>query len=274
MSRVLRGSSPTVTAAFIAGEDPENVGAVEVEVVDVLGEQLAAGPATIDGEDSTYSFQLPPSATADVARLTATWTAEGGQTVTTPVEVVGGRYGDVRALRRMPQMDNREKYPLPAVEAAMAAAEDKFQQATGVAWQPRFHLTEGEAGGVELDAGVLYVRRVLWARVDGVDVDTSGWLARPGGLIVASSAPRGRYVAVAVEHGREQVPADLREAWLLYVRTLLLDWYASKLPDRATTVTTDLGTFSINQAGKDRPTGVPDVDAVLALYDERVPSVA
>jgi hypothetical protein len=66
-----------------------------------------------------------------------------------------------------------------------------------------------------------------------------------------------------VTHGYEAVPEPVRRAGLIYARTLLIR-SAMEQSDRATAVFTDIGGYRLTIAGRDGPTGIPDVDAVLS----------
>lgn len=87
--------------------------------------------------------------------------------------------------------------------------------------------------------------------------------------------PRGmQNVQVEYIAGQQYMPADLWEALGYYIRYLVLHTNA-RIPDRATSMTTEFGTFRIGQATPwDHPTGLSEVDAVLMRYGERLPAFA
>jgi len=117
--------------------------------------------------------------------------------------------------------------------------------------------------------------------VDGVAaVDLTAYTLFPWGGIDRDSGvywpvPTTDAANVVVEYtyGYDAPPADLRQAFLTYCRYLLLDT-RSRIPDRASVMSTDMGTFQLVTAGFRRPTGLPEVDAVLNDYDQRLPGVA
>ncbi len=87
--------------------------------------------------------------------------------------------------------------------------------------------------------------------------------------------PRG-IANVVVEYlaGENAMPADLRLALKRYVRYLVLNTNA-RIPDRATALTTEFGTYRLGQATAwERPTGISEIDSVIQRYGFRVPSFA
>jgi hypothetical protein len=72
-------------------------------------------------------------------------------------------------------------------------------------------------------------------------------------------------------------PADLRQAMLQAARYRLVNVEGkSGIPSRALSITNDLGNISLASASLTRPTGIPDVDAVVLGWAEnvRIPGVA
>jgi hypothetical protein len=101
---------------------------------------------------------------------------------------------------------------------------------------------------------------------------TSGELEAQIGV---AAFPRGmENVQVEYIAGQQFMPADLWEALAFYVRYLCLH-SNTRIPDRATSMTTEFGTFRIGQANAwDNPTGIDTVDSVIRRYGLRVPSFA
>jgi hypothetical protein len=101
---------------------------------------------------------------------------------------------------------------------------------------------------------------------------TSGELEAQIGV---SAFPRGmQNVQVEYIAGQQFMPADLWEALAFYIRYLVLH-SNTRTPDRATSMTTEFGTFRIGQANAwENPTGIDTVDSVLRRYGERVASFA
>jgi len=92
---------------------------------------------------------------------------------------------------------------------------------------------------------------------------------------LASAFARGvQNITAEYVCGADAVPQDLRLALAKYIQALVLE-SNSRIPDRATSLSTDFGTFRIGQAKAwDAPTGYGDIDAVLMRYGTRVPGFA
>lgn len=105
----------------------------------------------------------------------------------------------------------------------------------------------------------------------------SGVLRRYGS---ATAATPGRWAAgevlVTYESGYSSTPpADIKEAALAAARWHLLEGRASNVHSpRQTSITNEMGgTVNFAVAGSDRPTGYPDVDAVIVGWKRRLNTV-
>lgn len=87
--------------------------------------------------------------------------------------------------------------------------------------------------------------------------------------------PRGmENVVIEYFAGVNAMPSDLSLALAKYIRYLVLNTN-SRIPDRATFMNTEFGSFRIGQAKDwEAPTGLPEVDAVLRRHGERVGTFA
>lgn len=87
--------------------------------------------------------------------------------------------------------------------------------------------------------------------------------------------PRGmENVVIEYYAGLNAMPSDLSLALSKYIRYLVLNTN-SRIPDRATFMNTEFGSFRIGQAKDwEAPTGLPEVDAVLRRHGERVGTFA
>jgi hypothetical protein len=95
------------------------------------------------------------------------------------------------------------------------------------------------------------------------------------GLLIRTDAtwPRGsRNVVVVYDHGYEHPPAAVRRAAMRLAVDALVP---SGMPSRALSQNTDLGEIRFSTANPEagRPTGDPEVDAVIALYGRRRPGI-
>lgn len=176
-------------------------------------------------------------------------------------------------LRELPQMADDTKYPESRVLAAAAYITSIIEREVGTSFVPRAvtEIIDG-TGGSSLHLSHPYIQAVTTLSVDGTVVDVVGVRARRGfGLLEFVSA--GGFWAV----GRDNVevtytagystepPGDIKEAALTGTRWRLLATNSNAEMDaRRTSLTNDMGgTTSYSIAGKDRPTGYPEVDAVI-----------
>lgn len=282
MDRVLQASLATVEVTLYDGETPtDSTIAVTVEVVGDDGTVIVpAGTATDAGTagDGKYSFKLQPSHTARLDRLTCKWTATiagVAQTFTTRVEVVGGFYATLAEIRVLKDLSDKAKYPTTALITARNWAEDLVERVVGVAFVPRYARDLLDGDGCDTAwLSRLEARQLLGVRIDGVTQASTvwqGWAVYPSGAVVRISGvfPSGhRNIDLAYAHGLTAPPADIEQAALTLIRYRLLEQQTRSF-DRATAINADGTTFSFAVAGANRPTGLPEVDAVLTDYAAR-----
>ena len=72
-------------------------------------------------------------------------------------------------------------------------------------------------------------------------------------------------VAVLYEHGRRSPEAPVKRAGIRLAKSVLLPSPLTA-DERATAVFTDIGGYRLTLPGRDGPTGLPDVDAVLDQF--------
>jgi hypothetical protein len=279
-SRVLVNTPATLSATFYDGETVIDPGVTTITVTRADGTAVATGAATAGAGAAARTYTLAAQTRLD--HLTATWTAADGlRKVTTRHEVAGGFYATLPEIRGLDALANVTKYPTAKLEAARIQAEDRFEDATGVAWVPR-HRRDVLSGTAS--TRLLLTRRpprsLIAVTIDATAANVATFRLYPEGTIERFSGitfPReasggGGNVIVEYVHGEDAPPHDLRQAFLVYVRYLILDT-TSRIPDRATGITTEFGTIQFASA-TDRPTLLPEVDAVLAAYNRRIPGLA
>jgi hypothetical protein len=276
-SRILVGSPATLSAVFYdGGEAVVDPGTVTVTVTRSDGTAVVTGAATTGTGAAARTYSLAAQSRLD--HLTAVWTGAAGRVVTTRHEVVGGFYAELAEIRALDSL----KYPTTLLEVARAQAEDRFEQATGVAWVRR-HARDTLSGNGA--ARMVLPRRpprsLIAATIGGVAAGDltlfrlydEGVIERAGGVTwPKESSGGGGNIVVEYVHGYDAPPADLKQAFMTFVRYLLLET-RSRIPDRATAMTTEWGTFQLASATS-RATLIPEVDAVLAAYDRRIPGMA
>lgn len=273
--RIVQGSGALLKATFEDADGvPSDLDAVPTVVVtDAAGAVVASGNA-VDAGAGVYTFAL--GAQADLGILEATWTglrATVPQVVRTGAEVAGSTYFTLAELRAQDAIG--AAFTGDRLREVQAAVEDLFEENTGVAWVRRGARAVVDGDGT--DRLVLEhwpVRALGVLTVGGVDSLSTAVSYISGEVYLPGTFATGhRNVVIEYEHGYDRPTADLKEKALAYARYLLLSG-KSRIPDRATLMTTDFGTFNLQTAGLERPTGLPEVDAVLHAHDQRLPGMA
>jgi len=213
---------------------------------------------------------------------TCTWTgmqSTEAKEWTTIVEACGGYLFEVTEMRAFDSaFASSTVFSDAKMRAARAAAEQRLEQACRVAFVPRARrLTLAGLGHSALFLPDNAVRRVVTLSVDDVaftadelselDVREWGRVTRGDGLAFEDGAD----IEVFYEHGLDYPDAPVVQAAMLLAREYLV---RSALSSRATVEATDVGFFRVSVAGPDRPTGLPEVDAVIADFGRRRPRVA
>lgn len=188
-------------------------------------------------------------------------------------------YFTLAELRALPDMSSETT---ERIEAAAAWAVGVIEREIGTSFIARTVTAEVHDGG--RDAIVLdkpFVLSVTSATENGVAV-TDVLRASAGVLRRFSSASSftpntwatgSGNVAVTYQAGYSSTPpADLKEAALQATRWHLLEGRSSNLTSpRQTSTTNEMGgTVNFAVAGTDRPTGYPEVDAVIVGWREQL----
>jgi hypothetical protein len=189
---------------------------------------------------------------------------------------VSDAYFTVAELRAaFPELVNEAKYTPAKLEGARDFAEQWFEAAAHVAYVPR-EATETLVGSGSRN---LFLSR--WAAVgavtavaiDGVPFaagDLAELVTRQYGVVErARRWPSGSTIVVTYQHGHDE-PVELAKTAVM----LLAAEHAkpSTIPARATSISTDLGSYRISQADATGKTGIPDVDAIIGLLGADKPA--
>lgn len=186
-------------------------------------------------------------------------------------------------LRALPQMSDTATYTTARIDAAAAYITAIIEREVGTSFVARTVTGEVHNGGTY---GIVlrkpHVLSVTAATEDGVAVtDTlraqSGILRR---FSSATSYTPGYWaagtgnVAVTYQAGYTalaDIPKDVKEAALKGTRAHLLATNSNaNVDDRRTSINTEAGTVNYVIAGADRPTGYPEVDAVILGWKARL----
>lgn len=183
-------------------------------------------------------------------------------------------YFTLEELRALPNVSDVGRYSNERVEKAAAYLVGVIEREVGTSFVTRTR------GPVVLDGGAAYLDLGPWARgltlveVDGVDVTAScrvrgGTLRRRDGAAFATGEEN---VAVTYTVGYStEPPSDVKEMALLGTRAHLIATADGTLTTgRETGLQNEFGNITYAIAGKDRPTGYPEVDAMIVAWREKL----
>lgn len=197
-------------------------------------------------------------------------------------------YFTLEELGALPNM-TEGRYSAARKEAAAAWAVGIIEREVGTSFVARTVTETYDGGGHAIVLRKRYVLSVTSAEENGIPV-TDTLRVRNGILrryAAAGSSTPARwadgvenievtYVAgYTVGDEADPVPADVKEAALQATRWRLLATNSnSDLNARQTSITNEMGgTVNFAVAGPDRPTGYPDVDAVIMGWKRRLNTV-
>lgn len=274
MQRFLRDAAADLTFVAVdrTGARQEAEGCT-VTITDSAGIELAGSPFVASaGEDDAWELALPASlmATLDVYTTVAEFDMlPSSEKRRSQFEVVGGFLFEIEELRNYDDELADEEDPSNALLCeARDAAMDRFEHRCRPCFWRRGR--RARLNGVGTDLLVLpdlYPQSIIAMTVDGtaLDVDELGDLGvyQWGGLQRPDTIwPRGlaNNVEGFYEHGLDDAPRVARNAGIKLAASYLIK---SPVPDRATVESTDAGNWRVSVAGRDGPTGIPEVDAIL-----------
>lgn len=301
--RVLVGSDVNIFSPVFVGADGETPTATTdtptVSVTRAAGSVLTAPVASAVTPTGTYATVLTAAThTALLDVLTVTWTGTAGgmvQTYTSTVEVVGGHYASLPALRAMPGLESTADFPTSKLIAARDEFADIAEDYRGVSYVPRYYFYAikesyafpygfGRPGRVFLrHVRIRNIRSLSLAGVSVTDFSTIAWTLA-GALdwsystiaVPVSITGVPRDIIVGYEHGYDTPPDAVRRACRQYVRSTLLG-DTSGVPRDVVYQSMDGMTTRYSSPDKSagRPTGYIEVDRLLnSVVDERAPAVA
>lgn len=187
-------------------------------------------------------------------------------------------YFTLAELRALPDVSDAARFPDVRCEAAAAHIVSIIEREVGTSFIPRTITDEPHDGGG--DAIILFNPRVLSvisAKENGVAV-TDTLMVRNGILLRLSGGYPAYWrlgynnVLVTYSSGYTAVPpADVKEMALKGTRAHLLATAADVgINDRRTSMSTDMGVIQFTTAGENRPTGYPEVDAMIMGWKAQV----
>jgi hypothetical protein len=270
VDRILRSAAGTVQIQLYdsTGAVADPGGTVTAAVKDSAGVAIAGSPFTASGTGTnprTFSVTLAILDTYDV-----TWTLPDTSTRRTQFEVVGGFVFAVAELRAFDSLLSAKT--APELREIREIVEEKFEVGGNVSFTLRGHRVAVDGKGTDkVFVPDVEVRTLVAASIDSVALSAPEIAAvkvYPFGMLVRPSSVWSlgwRNVSVLYEHGLADVPSAISRAAKKYARYLMLN-SAAEASERATAMFTEAGGYRLTLAGRDGPTGLPEVDAVLAEF--------
>jgi hypothetical protein len=277
VQRVLRNTNATLEVTFyVAGLATDADAAVTVDVTRADGTAFATGASASHPGVGRYTYTLAPQ--ANLEYFTLVWSGAFTavtQKITTHTEIVGAFYAPVNDIRAMAGLANTTTYPTAALEEARQWFEDLAEQYCGRAFVPRFarDVLDGTGTGELLLMNRL-PRKLLSVKADGTTVSPfSAWGLYPSGVVMRTTGVGAgtsgffnygyNNVEITYEHGEDEPDLELREAALRAIQYRLLGNQLG-LPAEAISASVDVRGPLTFGGGGTRPTGIPEVDQVLA----------
>lgn len=188
-----------------------------------------------------------------------------------PIIVPTTGYFTVAEARKLKPLDDTATYPDADIDAARQMAEQSIEQACGVAFIPRTEVETVSGNGLNTlmlkHPKVTSVQAVTVGGVAYASADLAGVTVLPdtGQLYNTALWTSGRAnVVITYTHGFDAVPLRVKQAAMLLTRRWLVD---GPFDDRATSMTTDDGTFSLITPGvRGAVTDLPEVNATIDQY--------
>jgi hypothetical protein len=303
MPTVLRGSTLTLELVVepVTPEGPvptmadvlvDIINPSDVEVVTDAAATEDADPPEAGTARWTYDFEAAEDAL--LGDWTVHWTAtvngealSSDETFTVAeveVQAVYFTEAEARAFRSG-KLANETKYPTADIEAAREEIEQFIEKIIGYACVPRTKtVTLNGDGSAELflpDTRVTAVSVITDTDSSGT-VDTYDPTALADVVLTEYGSIRRRSlgyftfgwgnIAITYTHGLPECPGPIKRAALILLHNRLI---GSDVSDRAQSFTNESGTLAYSTPnGMAKPTGLPEVDAILYKYSDHAVHIA
>lgn len=189
-------------------------------------------------------------------------------------------YATLDEVRALNGLENTTAYPDEWLTDGIDFATETIDVYCGTSFEYKaFTATVTSDGGTSfLLAGphglILFPRTIATATLDGEALSGYTWTFHDEGLVEASvSVPSGSLTLAGTAGYSTTPPVQIAWAARTIARQYVLD-LVSRIPDRALQLQGDYGTIQLAQpGGRHGPTSLPEVNAVLARYRFRAPSI-
>jgi hypothetical protein len=271
LQRILAGAPDPELRAVIYDQDGDPVdtapGTVTCTITRADGTAVATGRAcTTSTSAVTCELTTAEAQTLDV--LSAVWSVNGVVRHRSWHRIVGAFPFSIPELAKRAGI--AEGFDRAELRTERDRITDLVEEYVG-AVVPRYDLEQWRGtGGFTHALAHRPLRRIRSLIVDGdpddiVDLDEVDYAA---GVVSGDVLFHGDCV-LGYEHGRDLPPADLRDAMLTAAADRLLrEW--STIGPRVRSISDGMGvTQQLSYAGKDHPTGLDEVDAIIMRYSRR-----
>jgi hypothetical protein len=255
------------------GDPADAAGAVTCNIARADGTVLATGrAATNPAGAGTVEVALTTSEAAQLDVIRVVWLDGGVERASSWHRLVGGFLFGLSELQAKLGMAN---VAVPQLRAERDRITDLIERETGVCWSPQYDLEECAGYGRSRHVTRWRpLRSVRSLTIDGVAISAADLdIDEAAGVFEADQALSG-WMTVGYEHGFDQPTDSLRDAALIAAADRLQREF-SALSSRVRRSTNDMGmTVEYSFAGRDHPTGIDEVDAVIVAHDMRSPGFA
>lgn len=270
MQQILRNSPFTAEMRFYQGDTLTDLDSnPTLSVVDSVGDSVTTGSVT---NPSTGTYRATLDGQSDLTVLTATWSgtySSDSVTIVTEYEVVGNFLFPLADLSAESGLSSTSDERL---QEARLSITDEFGEWCGVDFIPRPQKeTLSGKGSPWLQLSHPKATKLIRVEIDGTSESVSNFHLYEHGRLERdnySIFPHDqRNVVVYYEAGFDRPPADVARAGVK-AAAYQINGDSTTISPRAMGFSNDFG--NIRFAGY-KPTGLPDVDAVLRKY--RIPTL-
>ena len=265
MQRILAGSIDPLLRVELKDQDGaavDAVGTLTCSIARADGTVIATDRATSDATGpGAYTCALSTAEALTLDVLTATWRISGVTRAISYHRTVGGFMFTVAELAQRARMN---EYDALTLRTERDRITDLIEGYCG-AQNPRY------------DIDAWYADRTAWSRVvnrtplrsvrsvisDGTTLATADYDVDTLSASIRTTAPLLEACSIGYEHGLDEPWADLKDAAMTAAADRV-NRERSTISPRTRSMTNDLGvTQQFSYAGKDHPTGLDEVDAVI-----------
>lgn len=281
LTRIAQNSQHAITVDLeVDGVATAATGTVTVSVTKADGTVLASGNASTGTGTGNYKYTLTPTHTAELDFLEARWTATlagAVQVVTTHHEIVGGHVVSVAEMRRHEPLDDEATYEAADLIRARDLATYALERACNRGFTTHYArevVQPSSTSYLPLRGRLIRSVESVTIAGDALDADALAALTVDRAGYLVRSTPWSSNATVEYTHGEQVAHPDVARAICLIAAEILfedaLNGDGSAIPDRATSISSEAGTFSLVTPGVGGAAfQIPEVNSVVEQW--RIP---